>query len=222
VQDRAGGGPDAQLGAGARGIAVVDSGVSDEELERLTRAGMRGVRFLLEYAKAEEALGMGLVNFVVDEEDVVERAAEIADRLAAGPGVAISASKVPINKYIKMVSNLVLPLSIAGRKPDRAWVDQLIATVGLEDRRTHRPSELSGGQQQRVAVARALVNEPVLLLADEPTGNLDPDLAYEIMSLFQDINARGTTVLVATHDRELITRMGKRVILLEQGRVVES
>jgi cell division transport system ATP-binding protein len=84
------------------------------------------------------------------------------------------------------------------------------------------PLQLSGGEQQRVAVARALINEPVLLLADEPTGNLDPDLAYEIMSLFQESNARGTTVLVATHDRELIARMGKRVIVLEQGRVVES
>ena len=99
---------------------------------------------------------------------------------------------------------------------------QILKQVGLHHRMHSYPLQLSGGEQQRVAVARALINEPVLLLADEPTGNLDPDLAYEIMSLFQDINARGTTVLVATHDRELITRMGKRVIVLEQGRVVES
>ena len=84
------------------------------------------------------------------------------------------------------------------------------------------PMQLSGGEQQRVAIARALVNEPVLLLADEPTGNLDPELAFEIMSLFQDINARGTTVLVATHDRDLITRLGKRVINLENGRVSDA
>jgi cell division transport system ATP-binding protein len=82
------------------------------------------------------------------------------------------------------------------------------------------PVQLSGGEQQRVAIARALINEPMLLLADEPTGNLDPDMAQEIMDLFKDVNARGTTVLVATHDREMIQRMGKRVITLERGRVV--
>jgi cell division transport system ATP-binding protein len=99
---------------------------------------------------------------------------------------------------------------------------QILKRVGLHHKMNSYPLQLSGGEQQRVAIARALINEPVLLLADEPTGNLDPELAFEIMSLFQEINARGTTVLVATHDRELITRLGKRVILLEKGRVAES
>ena len=98
---------------------------------------------------------------------------------------------------------------------------QILKQVGLHHKMNSYPMQLSGGEQQRVAIARALVNEPVLLLADEPTGNLDPELAFEIMSLFQEINARGTTVLVATHDRDLITRLGKRVILLEKGRVAE-
>lgn len=99
---------------------------------------------------------------------------------------------------------------------------QILKQVGLSHKMGSYPLQLSGGEQQRVAIARALVNEPVILLADEPTGNLDPELAIEIMSLFQEINARGTTVLVATHDREMIMRLGKRVINLERGQLAES
>jgi cell division transport system ATP-binding protein len=99
---------------------------------------------------------------------------------------------------------------------------QVLKWVGLQHRLNAFPEELSGGEQQRVAVARALINDPALVLADEPTGNLDPDLALEIMNLFRDINASGTTVLVATHDRELIRRVGKRTITLAQGHLTEE
>ena len=97
---------------------------------------------------------------------------------------------------------------------------QVLKWVGLQHRLNALPLELSGGEQQRVAIARALVNEPHLVLADEPTGNLDPDLSLEIMNLFRDMNARGTTVLVATHDRELIKWVGRRVIHLDHGQMV--
>jgi cell division transport system ATP-binding protein len=96
---------------------------------------------------------------------------------------------------------------------------QALKWVGLQHRLNAFPLELSGGEQQRVAIARALVNEPHLVLADEPTGNLDPDLSLEIMNLFRDMNARGTTVLVATHDRELIKWVGRRVIQLDHGQL---
>jgi len=96
---------------------------------------------------------------------------------------------------------------------------QVLKWVGLQHRLNSIPEELSGGEQQRVAIARALVNEPHLVLADEPTGNLDPDLSLEIMNLFRDINASGTTVVVATHDRELIKWVGRRVLQLDQGRL---
>ncbi len=98
---------------------------------------------------------------------------------------------------------------------------QVLKWVGLQHRMNAYPEELSGGEQQRIAIARALVNEPQLVLADEPTGNLDPDLSLEIMNLFREINARGTTVVVATHDRELIRRVGRRTMTLDQGRIVE-
>jgi cell division transport system ATP-binding protein len=99
---------------------------------------------------------------------------------------------------------------------------QVLKWVGLQHRLQAYPLELSGGEQQRVAIARALVNEPQLVLADEPTGNLDPDLSLEIMNLFRDINASGTTVLVATHDRELIKWVNRRTVHLEHGRMIDT
>lgn len=91
--------------------------------------------------------------------------------------------------------------------------------VGLQHKYNAYPMQLSGGEQQRIAIARALVNDPVILLADEPTGNLDPELSIEIMNLFEKINSRGTTVLIATHDRAMIDKMRKRVINLREGRL---
>ncbi len=112
-------------------------------------------------------------------------------------------------------------LGVPAREQKRRAFAALKA-VGLHHKMHAFPLQLSGGEQQRVAIARALMNEPMLLLADEPTGNLDPEMAQEIMRLFLEVNARGTTVLVATHDRDMIQRMGKRVIALERGRVASG
>ena len=123
-----------------------------------------------------------------------------------------------------ILENVAFVLRILGvpAKEQKRRAFAALKAVGLHHKMHSLPLQLSGGEQQRVAIARALINEPMLLLADEPTGNLDPDMAQEIMTLFQDVNARGTTVLVATHDREMIQRMGKRVITLDRGRLAAS
>jgi putative ABC transport system ATP-binding protein len=118
--------------------------------------------------------------------------------------------------------NLVLPLSIAGRKPDQQWVEQLIDTVGLGDRRTHRPSELSGGQQQRVAVARALVSKPAVVFADEPTGNLDSKASADVLRLLrQAVDEFGQTVVMVTHDPAAAAH-ADRLITLRDGKLVQD
>jgi cell division transport system ATP-binding protein len=122
-----------------------------------------------------------------------------------------------------VVENISFVPEVLGVPPanQRRRAFQVLKWVGLQHRMNAYPKDLSGGEQQRIAIARALVNDPALLIADEPTGNLDPDLSLEIMNLLREINAGGTTVLVATHDRELIRLVGRRTITLDQGRVVE-
>jgi len=120
--------------------------------------------------------------------------------------------------------NVALALQVTGTPPreTRAKVFAVLKQLGLQHRRFHQPLSLSGGEQQRVAIARALVNEPEILLADEPTGNLDPDLTIEIMDLIASTALRGTTVVVATHELEIVRRYGKRAVRLESGRIVED
>ena len=118
--------------------------------------------------------------------------------------------------------NILLPLSIAGRKPDQEWLDRLVQTVGLDDRRTHRPSELSGGQQQRVAVARALLSKPAVVFADEPTGNLDSKSSAEVLELLrQAVDEFGQTVIMVTHDPAAAAH-ADRLITLRDGMLVQD
>jgi cell division transport system ATP-binding protein len=120
--------------------------------------------------------------------------------------------------------NVALPLTIAGFSPKEVGrrVRAALSKVGLSDKEKKYPVALSGGEQQRVGIARAVVNKPPLLLADEPTGNLDPELSQEIMNLFSQFNQVGVSVLIATHDLDLVQRMAKRELILRQGKVVSS
>ena len=118
--------------------------------------------------------------------------------------------------------NVLLPLSIAGEKPEQAWVTELLGATGLSDRRLHRPSELSGGQQQRVAVARALVSKPTVLFADEPTGNLDSQTSAEILGLLREaVDTYGQTTVMVTHDPRAAT-IADRVLFLADGLIVNE
>ena len=110
----------------------------------------------------------------------------------------------------------------ASRRAIRDRIPYVLKLVGLERKADRLPTELSGGEQQRVAIARALVNNPSMIVADEPTGNLDPQRSLEIMMLLEKINELGTTVLVVTHERELVERFGKRVISIENGRIISD
>ena len=120
--------------------------------------------------------------------------------------------------------NVALALEVTGERPAiiRKKTHQALKSVGLANKEKAFPLQLSGGEQQRVAIARAVINNPLILVADEPTGNLDPDITRDIMLLFRTINMNGTTVLIATHSRELLENTGQRIIVLKNGCVVEE
>lgn len=108
------------------------------------------------------------------------------------------------------------------RRKIKRRVLNVLDLVGLRHRANAYPNELSGGEQQRIAIARAIVNDPIMVIADEPTGNLDPETSWDIMEIFKEINAEGTTIVMATHDKEIVDAMGKRVIAIEDGHIVRD
>ena len=120
--------------------------------------------------------------------------------------------------------NVALPLLVQGLSSFdiRRKASEALKAVGLEHRKESRPAMLSAGEQQRACIARAIVNSPLILLADEPTGNMDPDLAAEIMDLFKTINARGTTLVIATHNRQVVEQVNRRVVTLAEGRLASD
>ena len=120
--------------------------------------------------------------------------------------------------------NIAFAMEMVGHSPKviRREVPTVLSMVGLSDKANNFPNELAGGEQQRIAIARAVVNKPELIIADEPTGNLDPETTYEIMKIFTEINRRGTTLIMATHDRMIVDAMKKRVIELKNGKIIRD
>ena len=215
-------------------------------IQRVTKTYRNGVTALedvtVEIEKGEFVFIVGpsgsgkstMIRLLLKEEEATKGSVHVAGKDLA----RISSWKVPylrrnvgtVFQDYKLLTdktvfeNVAFGLEVIG-KPKHVIdqrVPEILEYVGLGDKLNSYPDELSGGEQQRVSIARACVNRPLVLLADEPTGNLDPELSSEIMMLFREINAHGTTVVVATHDRDLIRKFGRRIIHLDGGRVLEA
>ncbi|HDZ62107.1 MAG TPA: cell division ATP-binding protein FtsE [Nitrospirae bacterium] len=154
--------------------------------------------------------------------DVGELRQSTIPYLRKNVGIVFQDFRLLLNRTV--FDNIALALRIRGVHPKeiKASVTQVLKDVGLKLRAHDFPQHLSGGEQQRVVIARAMVSKPTVLLADEPTGNLDPDTSSIVMNLFKEINARGTTVLIATHQKELYTGTGRRVLRIKEGELAED
>lgn len=137
-------------------------------------------------------------------------------------GMIFQDFKLLQNRTVYENLSFVLEVTNTPRKSIKKKINDVLTDVGLSHKRLNMPAELSGGEQQRVAIARALINDPLLILADEPTGNLDPETSNEILEILMKINKRGTAVLVATHNYEIVKRINARIIKLEDGRAYKA
>lgn len=183
----------------------------------LTGASGAGKTTLLKLIIREEICKKGQI--LVNGQNVSSIPPGKIPRLRRSIGVVFQDFKLIQSKTVfENVTFVLKTLGIDIKERKRRALN-ILQQVGLQHKINAYPMELSGGEKQRVAVARAVVNDPVLVLADEPTGNLDPEMASEIMGLFEKINRKGTTVLVATHDRDMIQRMQKRVLTLDAGKL---
>lgn len=161
-------------------------------------------------------------ELILDGQDITHLHRRRIPMLRRKMGVVFQDFRLLPNKTV--YENVAFAMEILSEKPKeiRRKVPNILSMVGLSDKAKHYPNQLSGGEQQRVSIARAMINDPPLLIADEPTGNLDPDTSWEIMKLLRQINRRGTTIIMATHDKEIVDTMRRRVITLDQGRLVRD
>ncbi|SHH40044.1 cell division ATP-binding protein FtsE [Tepidibacter thalassicus DSM 15285] len=161
-------------------------------------------------------------KIIIEGQDITKIPRRKIPQFRRNIGVVFQDFRLLPNKTV--YENVAFAMEIIGQssKNIRRRVPFILGMVGLSDKAKFYPHELSGGEQQRVSIARAIVNKPSLLIADEPTGNLDPSTAKEIMNLLMDINRRGTTIIMATHAKDLVDKMRKRVIALDKGKVVKD
>ena len=204
---------------GSTALSDVTLHIEKGEFAFLTGPSGSGKTTLLRLVLREELPTSG--SIVVNGRNVTTMPARDVPWLRRAMGVVFQDFKLIQTKTV--LENLTLVLEAVGvaRAEHKPRAMKVLKQVSLQHKLNNYPIQLSGGEQQRVAIARALVNEPLILLADEPTGNLDPDLAEEIVVLLREINAHGTTVLIATHDRQMIRRFGRKVFHLKSGALLE-
>ncbi len=208
------------FGATAKALEDITFQMEGGEFVLLTGPSGAGKTTLLRLLYAAEQPDRG--HIIVHGRNVTRLSRRLIPAFRRSIGIVFQDCKLlPTKTAFENVAFAQRVLAVPERSVRRR-VAEVLARVGLSHRRDAFPQELSGGEQQRVALARALVNEPVLILADEPTGNLDDMLAQEIMALFREVNADGTTILIATHERDLVTATRGRVLTLDHGRLQSS
>lgn len=179
-----------------------------------------GKSTLMKLLMREEIATSG--EIIVDGKDVVRLKRNEVPYLRRSLGVIFQDYRLLEDKTVYENVAFAMQVIEAPRRLMQRTVNTVLDIVGLGDKHKHFPDQLSGGEQQRVAIARAIVNDPRIVIADEPTGNLDPATSWDIMDIFKRINATGTTIVMATHDKNIVDRMKKRVIALVEGKIVRD
>lgn len=203
---------------GIKALDGVDLHIDDGEFAFLVGSSGSGKSTIIKLLTAEFRATEGSV--LVNDFDLTTIKKSKIPYMRRTIGVVFQDFRLIQNKTV--YENVAFAMRVIGapEKEIKNRVQYVLELVGLEEMRDRLPDELSGGEQQRVAIARALVNNPSIIIADEPTGNLDPVKSLEIMMLLEQINALGTTVVVVTHERELVNRFNKRVVTIDQGKII--
>ncbi len=200
---------------GVKGIDNISFTIDKGEFAFIVGASGSGKSTLMKVLLKEQKLTSGSVY--INDFDISNLRRKDIPYYRRSMGVVFQDFRLLPNKTVYDNVAFAMEVVEASRRDIRRTVPAVLAMVGLHKKHRSYPSQLSGGEQQRVALARALVNKPPLLLADEPTGNLDPETAWDIMNLLNDINARGTTIVIATHAKDIVDTMQKRVITIDKG-----
>lgn len=205
---------------GAKGVDGISLDIADDDFVFVVGSSGSGKTSLIRMLMKEIEPTSGRI--IINKTDITQLGHKYIPYFRRQLGVVFQDFKLLPNKTVYENVAFAMQVTEASGREIRRNVPTALAMVGLGRKAKAYPDQLSGGEKQRCALARAIVNKPPILIADEPTGNLDPDTAWEIMMLLEDINSRGTTVVVATHAKEIVDKMQKRVITIGNGQVVRD